>query len=138
MGKPTPSTAELKRQIIAELELARAGLVIETRRARDDWNPLAMVQRSLRNHPAVWIAGSAVVGFVAMRLLFPPKFRSDKSTGSDRKRGFSAILGSLLFKTARNAAINYFTQHFKDQAESYLYSKLNRHEGPERPPHVAS
>jgi len=137
MGQPTPNTAELKRRVIAELELARAELFKETRRAQVDWNPLTLARRSLQKHKFWWLIGGAVTGLILVRLAFPPKFRSDKSGGSDRKRGFSGIFGGLLFKAARTAAFNYATKHFKDQAETYLHSMLNR-QAPERPPHVAN
>jgi hypothetical protein len=137
MGQPTPNTAELKRRIIAELELARADLFKETRRAQVDWNPVTLAQRSLQKHKVLWLIGGAVTGLILVRLVFPPKIRSDKSGGSDRKRGFSGIFGGLLFKAARTAAFNYATKHFKDQAETYLHSMLNR-QAPERPSHVAN
>ncbi len=137
MGKPSSNTAELKRKIIADLELARADLFIETRRAKADWNPVTLVSRSFHKHKVVWLIGGAIAGLFMVRLLFPPKIRSDKFGGSDKKRGCSGFLSGLVFKVARNAAINYATTHFKDQAENYLHSMLNR-QAPERPPHVAN
>jgi len=137
MGQPSPNSAELKRQIIAELELARSALFTETKRAQADWNPVTLATRSFQKHKVAWIVGGAVTGLIVVRLLFPPKIRSDKFGGSDKKRGFSGFLSGLVFKAARNAAINYATTHFKDQAENYLHSMLNR-QAPERPPHVAN
>ena len=95
MGQPTPNTAELKRRVIAELELARADLFKETRRAQVDWNPATLARRSLQKHKVLWLIGGAVTGLILVRLVFPPKIRSDKSGGSDRKRGFSGIVGGL-------------------------------------------
>ena len=91
MGKPSSNTAELKRKIIADLELARADLFIETRRAKADWNPVTLVSRSFHKHKVVWLIGGAVTGLFMVRLLFPPKSRSDKFGGSDKKPRISKI-----------------------------------------------
>lgn len=137
MGHSAPTPAELKRQVIAELELARADLFFETRQAKIDWNPVTLTKRSIERHKIAWIAGAAVAAFIVVRLVLPPKIRSDKSGDSGRKRGLAVLLGGLLFKAARSAALNYAAKHFKAHAETYLHSKLNRH-GPVSPPHVAS
>ena len=135
MARSEPATSDLKRQLVADLERARAGLARETRLAQEQLTPAALVQRSVARHKLAWVIGGVIVGVAVVRLLLPPKFRSDKSAGSDRKRGVSSVLQNLAFTVARTAAMNFAKDHFKDQARSYLDSLLNR-KGPDRSPHV--
>ena len=91
MGRPQPTTSELKRQLLLELDSARAELTHESRLARTEWNPATLARRSLEKHKLAWVIGGVVAGLVIVRLILPPKFRSDKFGGSDTKRGFSGM-----------------------------------------------
>ena len=141
MARSQSATSDLKRQLVEELESARAGLAQETRLAQTHLSPAAIVQRNVEKHKVAWIVGGVVVGVVIVRLLLPPKIRSDKSSQSDKKRGVSGVLRSLAFTVAQRAAMNFakdhFKDHFKDQARSYLDSLLNR-QGPAPSSHVSS
>lgn len=135
MGRPQ-STTELKRQLLLELDSARAELANESRLARTEWNPATLARRSLEKHKLAWIVGGVVTGLVVIRLIFPPKFRSDKFGGSDTKRGFSGMMSGLFFTVARRAAMNFATTHLKDHLQNYLAAVLKR-QGPDTHSHVA-
>lgn len=137
MARSTPATSALKRQLVLDLELARASLAEQTRKAQAQFSPFALVQRSVQRHKVAWIIGGIVAGVAIVRLLLPPKFRSDKSGQSDKTRGFTGIMRSLFFTVAQRAAMNYAKTHFKDQARAYFDSFLNR-QGPDRSNHVPS
>lgn len=136
MGRPQPTTAELKRQLLQELDSARAELTYESRLARTEWNPATLARRSLEKHKLAWIVGGVVTGLVVIRLIFPPKIRSDKFGGSDTKRGFSGMMSGLFFTVARRAAMNFATTHLKDHLQNYIATVLKR-QGPDTHSHVA-
>lgn len=126
MGSSQPTTAELKRKLIIELDRARVELGHESRMARAEFSPAAMAKRSLVKHKVAWVIGGVVTGVIVIRLLLPPKFRSDKFADSDTKRGFSGMLKGLFMTLARRAATNYATTHLKDHLQHYLESVLKR------------
>lgn len=141
MGRQKPTSAELKRQLVLQLDQARNDLSRESSLARVEWNPLAMARRSMQKHKAAWIAGGMLAGVVVIRLLMPPKFRSDNLSGSDKKRGVKGLIGGLLAQFARRAALNYASTHLRDYLQSYLESYLNRpgpDTGSDSSSHVAS
>ena len=137
MGRPKPTTTELKRQLVVQLDRARAELAHESRLAKVEWNPAAMMRRSVEKPRLAWIIGGAVAGFIALRMLMPTKFKSDNFAGSDTKRGFRGLFGKLLTNFARRAAMNYASTHAKDFLQTYLESLLKR-QGPDSSSHVAS
>ena len=137
MGRSQPTTTEVKRLLLLELDRARLDLAQESRMARQEFNPTAVLKRSLEKHKVAWIAGGVLTGVIVIRLLLPSKFRSDKSGGSDTKRGFSGMMSGLFFTVARRAAMNFATSHLKDHLQHYLDSVLKR-QGPDSPSHVAS
>ncbi len=140
MGSTKPvSTAEVKRQLVAQLDSARQSLALQSRQAQAQFSPVEVVKRSLAKHRIAWAVGGLVAGLVVVRLLLPAKFRSDKSGHSDKTRGISGLLRGAASSVVRRAAVNFATNHIKDRAQSYLQSLLNRPSEPERPPsHVAS
>ena len=141
MGRPQPTTAELKRLLVAELELVRAELAHESRLARVEWNPVAIVRRSVQKHRLAWIIGGVFSGYVILRMLLPPKFRSDNFAGSDTKRREHGLFRRLVMTFAWPAAMNYASSYFKDYLQTYLESFLNRHgpvPDPDSSSHVAS
>lgn len=135
MGRSQPTTAELKRQLVIELDRARVELRHESSMARVEWNPATLAKRSLEKHKVAWIIGGAVVGLLAVRMLIPAKIRSDNFAGSDKKRGFSGMISGLLMTVARRAATNFATTHLKAHLQTYLDSVLKR-QGPESTSHV--
>ena len=137
MGRTQPTTAELKRQLVIELDRARTELAHESHLARVAWNPLALVTRSLQKHKLAWAIGGVVAGFLAVRLLLPPKFRSDKFSSSDTKRGSRSLLSSLFMTFAKRAAMNYASTQLRDQLQNYLDSLLKR-QGSDSSSHVAN
>jgi hypothetical protein len=137
MGRSQPTTAEVKQQLVAELNRARAELAHESHLARAEWNPLSLAQRSFSKHKLAWIIGGVAAGAIAVRLLLPPKFRSDKFSSSDTKRGSRGLFGSLFMMLARRAAMNFASTHLKDYLQNYLESVLKR-QGSDSSSHVAS
>jgi hypothetical protein len=135
MARSQPATSDLKRQLVVELDRARLALAHQTQLAQTHLSPAALVQRSVQKHKVAWIITGVVAGAVVVRMLLPPKFRSDKSSQSDKKRGVSGILRNIVFTVAQRAAMNFAKEHFQDQARSYLDSLLNR-QGPDRTTHV--
>lgn len=137
MGRKQPTTAELKRQLVIELDRARTELVHESRLARVEWNPATLARRSLEKHKLAWVLAGAAAGVVVIRLLVPSrsKFKSDNFAGSDKKRGFSGMAGGLLITLARRAATQFATTHLKTHLQTYLDSVLKR-QGPESSSHV--
>ena len=137
MGRQKPTTAELKRQLVVQLDQARAELSFESRLASVEWNPAAMVRRSMEKHRIAWLVGGVAAGFLALRLLLPPKFRSDNFSGSDTKRGVKGFAGRMVTTFAKRAVMNYASTHLKDYLQIYLESLLKR-QGTDSSSHVAS
>ena len=137
MGNPQPTTAELKRQLVAELDYVRAELVHESRLAKVEWNPAAIARRSIQKHRTAWIIGGVVTGFVALRLLTPAKIKSDNFARSDKKRGVGGLFSGLFMTFAGRAAMNFATTHLKDYLQAYLEPYLQR-PGHDPSSHVAS
>jgi hypothetical protein len=124
MGRPT--TKELKHQLIADLARARGELTTQAQEARLHLAPKALAMRSLQQHKVAWTVGGVVAGILIVRLMLPPKIRSDKWVQSDKKRPVSGGFGAVAYTMVRRAAMNYATKHFKDQAQHYLQSLLKR------------
>lgn len=132
MGRTQRDAAEVKRRLLAELEEARSTISREASLAAVELNPSTLVHRSLQKHRWAWIAGGTVAGAVLIRFLLPrknlpaPKFRSDNSDETARKRGVAAVVGGIIFTLVRRAATNYATTHLKEHAKNYVESILNR------------
>ncbi len=124
-GNPT-TPAALKLALVQQLHSARAALSHEARLAQVDLQPAALVRRSFAEHRTAWLIGGAVTGILLIRVLLPAKNRSDKNSEPAKKRGFRGLFTTLALSLARRAAMNYATDHFKDTAQSYLDSLINR------------
>jgi len=131
------SAAEIKQRLVQQLAYARAGLVVEAALAKEQFRPLAIVTRSLTNHKVYWLAGTAVAGLILVRLLFPPKIRSDISGKTARKRGVSGLLRGAVMAFAQRSALRWVQDHYQDQILSYLprsvqdaYHAYNPRQGP--------
>ena len=126
MGRQQRDTAEIKRRLIVELDEARCGISHHASLAQEELNPAALVRKNVEKYRWAWIAGGAFAGVILIRVLFPPKFRSDKSGETATKRGVSAMALGLVFTLVRRAATNYATKHFREHAQHYIDSILNR------------
>lgn len=140
MGRSKPVTAaELKRQLILQLDSARLELARESRLAQVQFSPTAWFQRSLQKHRIAWAVGGVFAGLALVRLVFPSKFRSDKSSHSDKTRGISGIARGLVMSVVQRAALNFARNNLKDHAQRYFDSLLKRPAADRSPPsHVAS
>ena len=126
MGRKQRDAAEVKRRLIVELDEARHGIAYHAAMAQQELNPATIVRRSVEKHRWVWVAGSAFAGMILIRMLLPPKFRSDKSGETDKKRGVSAVALGLVFSLVRRAVTNHATKLLREHAKNYLESILNR------------
>jgi len=118
------SAAEIKQRLVAQLREAREAVSREAQSTQEQYQPTAIAARSFQNHKTAWVIGGAVAGLVAIRLLLPAKNRSDISGKTAKKRGFSGLLGGLVWTLARQTALNYAKEHlqthFKDSFSSYF------------------
>lgn len=109
---------ELKRRAMVDLDRARAGLAVHSKRAAEAWSPVTIVERSLKKHRIAWMAGAAVAGLVALRLMMPrtvAKNERDKSAKSGTKGRLFRLLSDSLIAAGRKAAVNYATRYFQNQ-----------------------
>lgn len=114
------SAAEVKQRLVRQLSLARAGLVVEASLAKKQFSPMAIAARSFANHKAYWLAGGAVVGVILVRLLFPPKIRSDISGKSARKRGVSGMLRGAAVAMVQRSALRWVWDNYQDRLLPHL------------------
>lgn len=129
--RPSQLRLTPKQKAIRDLEVARSALGHYLHAASTDWNPKAIVQRSVKNHRWAWISGAAVGGILLIRFLIPRgprKFERDNSGASATKSGLIALILGSVITMARQAALKSATQFF----QTYLHQYLSRHEG-ERP-----
>ena len=137
MGRRQREAAEVKRRLVVELDAARRAITHEIGLAQVQFNPASMARRSMERHRWAWVAGGAFAGVILIRLLLPPKFRSDNSGETVRKRGFFALAAGLAFTLVRRAVTSYAAHHLQEHAQNYIDSTLNRRD-PVRTDHVAN
>ena len=118
--------AEVKHRLLVELAEARTAITREAALAQVQLNPAAIARRSMEKHRWAWIAGGTVAGLILIRILMPPKFRSDNSAKTARKRGVGAFAAGFIFDLARRAVTNYASTHLREHAQNYLATILNR------------
>ena len=118
--------AEVKSRLLAELGEARIAITREAALAQVQLSPAAIARRSLDKHRWAWVAGGAIAGLLFIRILLPPKFRSDNSGKPARKRGVTAFASGFIFDLARRALTNYASTHLREHAQNYLDTILNR------------
>jgi hypothetical protein len=116
----------LKQALIRELQEARVDLLAHGSIAKEQLHPAALVSRSVAQHKVAWAIGSALAGLAIVRVLFPPKIRSDKTRPPDRTGLLSGVLGSLVQTLAKRAATQLATSYFKESAQGYLTSLFQR------------
>ena len=126
MGRKQRDAAELKRQLIVELDAARSGISFHAQQAQQELNPATLVRRNVEKYRWAWIAGGAFAGVILIRMLMPPKFRSDNSGETARKRGVSAMASGLVFTLVRRAVTNFATKQLREHAQNYFESILKR------------
>ncbi len=125
MGR-TRDAAEVKARLLKELAQARTAISREAALAQAQLSPAVVMRRSLEKHRWAWMAGGVVGGLLLIRILLPPKIRSDNSGETARKRGIAAVLSGLVFDLARRAATQYATTHLRAHAQNYVDTILNR------------
>lgn len=119
MDRPTDRKA-LKLQALTALDEARYELGVHVARAREDYAPRTLFMQGIRKHK-VWAAvASAVVGFVAVRFLLPPRSRIDKNLKTATNRSMSGLLMSGLWTLARSPLIDFA----KDQLQTYVMNRV--------------
>ena len=126
MGRTQRNAAEVKQRLLVELDAARSAISQQVALAQVELNPATLARQSMARHRWAWVAGGTLAGVILIRILLPPKFRSDKSGEIARKRGVSALAMGLVVTLVRRALTNYATTHLRDHAKNYLDSILNR------------
>ncbi len=109
------SSAEVKQRLVQQLRETRSELQETATQAKEEYNPVAIVSRSMESHKLLWTAAGVVGGLILIRLVLPPKNRSDISSKSAKTRGFSGLLRGVAFSVAQRAAIQY-AQHYLQQS----------------------
>lgn len=123
-----------KQQALRDLDLARSHLGRQLHQAGEQYNPRAIVTRSVRQYPWAWLGVAAAGGLLAVRMLLPArtsgpgKIERDNSGASATKGGLIALIVSSAFAMARQTAWKYGSRYLQD----YLAQNFSRHEG-ERP-----
>jgi hypothetical protein len=123
---------ELKQQLIRQLNEARVDLLAHGQLARHELSPRALVSRSVAQHKFAWVIGSTVAGIALLRILLPPKIRSDNSGRPVRTGLLSSILSTVGSTLAKRAAAQFASSYLKDSAQNYLTSLFQR-SGPPPP-----
>ncbi len=148
MGHKQRDTAEVKRQLMEELDLARHGITRELALVQVQLNPARIARRSMEKHRWAWVGGGVLAGVILVRLLLPPRsrsvnfeasnFRSDKSGETARKRGVSAAVTGVVFNLIRRAATNFAVKQFREHALNYVDTILKRRDPSDPSSHVTS
>lgn len=110
--------SELKKRALVDLDRARLGLAVHSKRASEELSPAAIVERSVRKHRVAWIVGASVAGLVTLRFILPSssaKNDRDKSAKSGTKGRLFRLLSDYVISAGRNAAVSYATQYFQNQ-----------------------
>lgn len=106
-----------KQLALRDLEVARAELAQQTGLVAEEWSPRAVMARSFERYRMAWIAGAAVAGLAALKLI-TSSGRSEHSddglkNGSRGLGGPSGLIGMLtgpLLAMGRKAVMNYGMQ----------------------------
>lgn len=113
-----------KQQALEDIEAARASLAQHAALAAEEWNPRAVITRSISKHSAMWLGGAVVAGLAVIKLVWPSNHsnnRRDNFNAKAKNRGlFTLLLGPLL-ALGRQTAIDY-AAHF---LESQLPQKVS-------------
>jgi hypothetical protein len=123
--------AEVKRRLLQELEHARVDLITHGQLAREELSPKALVSKSLAQNKVAWIIGGTVAGLLLVRILFPPKIKSDNSGHSYKTGWLSRLFQSVTSTLVKRAATQVASHYLKDSAQNYLTSLFQRPRPPE-------
>ena len=106
-----------KQLALRDLEVARAELARETGLVAEEWSPRAVMARSFERYRMVWIAGAAVAGLAALKLITSSGRSADSDdglkAGSRSLGGSGGLIGMLsvpLLAMGRKAMMNYGMQ----------------------------
>jgi hypothetical protein len=122
MADPAAVKARLRQQ----LDEARVELLAHGQLAKEELSPRALVSRSVEQHKTAWIVGGAMAGLLLIRVLLPPKIRSDNSRRSDKTGLLSGLLNTMVSTLAKRAATHFATRYMQDSAQNYITSLFQR------------
>lgn len=116
-----------KQQALHDLEEARGALAHHAGHVAEEWNPKAIVTRSVQKHRAVWLGAAVIAGAAVLKLVWPSGgagHRHEPYLSESKSRGLLALLLSPLIGLARKSIMHYGTQW----VENYLQSKVSPNE----------
>jgi hypothetical protein len=119
-------TAAVKAQLRQQLDSARVELMAHGQLAKEELSPKALVSRSVAEHKTAWIIGAALSGLLLLRVILPPKIRSDNSHRSVKTGLLSGLLNTVVSTLAKRAATQLATRYMQDSAQNYITSFFQR------------
>jgi hypothetical protein len=125
-------SAEVKRRLLRELDSARVDLQAHGQLAREELSPKALVSKSLAQNKVAWIIAGTAAGLLLVRVLFPPKIKSDNSCYSYKTGWLSRLFQSVTSTVVKRAASQLASHYLKDSAQNYLTSFFQRTRSPEK------
>ena len=119
----------LRKQALVALDEARAHLGAGVGRAREDFNPRALMLKSAAKHRALIAVATVVAGFISARLVLPRRARIDKNLKPATKRTLSGLMMGGLWAMARAP----LTEYVKDHLQALVMNRLNSTRTPKKP-----
>jgi len=111
----------LKREALLALGQARAALQLELHVTKEQWNPAAVIQQSMKKHRIAIMVGAGVVGLAAIKILMPAgENRRDTSPKSAKKRTLFSFLLAGIWGMAREPLIGLASQQLLPVAMQYI------------------
>ena len=111
-----------KEEAISQLRNARVNLSLHAQNSARALRPQTLVTQSVKHHPAWWIAGATVAGFVVIRSFMPSRKKNerDNTAKSSTKNGLLALAMTSLVGIGQKAALAYFTKQILPNLEGIL------------------
>jgi len=129
MAHPHQERLTPKQQALRDLEEARFSLDWHAAHAVEEWNPRALLARSMEKNRLVWIGGAALAGVALMQFL---RFtggsnnRRDNLSAPAKNHGWFALLLAPLVSLGRKTVMGHAARLF----ESYLHQKVSPNVAP--------